>query len=266
MDRDPFEKYFKLYSWERNTRKELKTFGGRYSTYKTFPLDSAFPTRLAECGLYHIGINDEVKCIGCKFSFRGWKPEDVPFEVHFRDCPNCPFLLQNKFHIRLRKNFTSSEIRHIITTIFRPSGVSEGFAASGSSCFSQPDPSSGAANMTDTQAVVPEIAQSVEENGTAILDQATIPPAMQQTKKEDEPGGDALSPVNNRNPSNVPRHRSVRQKLAKNTKCNNCWKVDSTIVFMPCSHLISCQECAARLECCFLCGEVILEKIEIKRG
>ena len=43
----------------------------------------------------------------------------------------------------------------------------------------------------------------------------------------------------------------------KNVICQTCEHAKISILFLPCRHLVCCEECAARIKHCPVCGEFI---------
>lgn len=259
MDNDPFRLYYAL-SFGIGDRHLFSTFGGRYQTYRDFPIVSVYPTRLAQCGFYFTGRHDEVKCFNCNLTYSAWKEKDNPFKVHFQWSPNCSFLLENYYNIVIRHPFRKSEIRNTVL----PSRSFE-YTELESTSVQQLYCTGSTINMADDQPTGQTL-HNQEQHETEILYQRTPLSEMMAAKGTGEPRVEALRDGNDQPLSNTRIQRSKGRQLAKNTKCNRCWVSDSSIVFMPCCHLVSCQQCAGPLKYCFLCKKGIENKIEIKRG
>lgn len=54
-----------------------------------------------------------------------------------------------------------------------------------------------------------------------------------------------------------------KRRLEHLMMCKICLDVDASVVFLPCSHMVSCGVCAGRLQRCPLCRATIVEMLSI---
>lgn len=94
---NPRCKYFEILE-EQNRKKNLNW---RIGTFKECPptlfKSSAFKISLAKAGFFYqqnaAADDDTVTCAWCSVEMRNWNPYDIPFDVHCRTVPRCPFVV-----------------------------------------------------------------------------------------------------------------------------------------------------------------------------
>ncbi|WAR07713.1 BIR7A-like protein [Mya arenaria] len=69
----------------------------RYDTFHTWAFSHIVPSQsLVECGLFHTGVSDCVRCFSCGGGMRNWEHGDDPWIEHARWFPNCQYVKQCK--------------------------------------------------------------------------------------------------------------------------------------------------------------------------
>ena len=52
--------------------------------------------------------------------------------------------------------------------------------------------------------------------------------------------------------------KSENDRLRKEITCRKCTQTRVQTLFLPCRHLVACEECANSMDDCIMCGEKIL--------
>ena len=73
----------------------LRLISFRQQTFGDWPKkDVVDVNALARAGFFYTGNGDRVRCAFCRKCLVNWRPGDEPAEEHRRECPACPFVLQ----------------------------------------------------------------------------------------------------------------------------------------------------------------------------
>jgi len=66
----------------------------RLTTFDDWPLTGKpSKTEMAKAGFFHVGFGDYTMCVFCHVKLHNWKPNDKPFEEHYRHSNGCAYLL-----------------------------------------------------------------------------------------------------------------------------------------------------------------------------
>lgn len=73
---------------------QYKSLLKRLGTYLEWPVAlKQTPLVLSEAGFFYTGIGDRVKCFYCGGEFKGWKPNDDPWQVHTLYFNRCGYVV-----------------------------------------------------------------------------------------------------------------------------------------------------------------------------
>lgn len=223
---------------------DYNTFESRLCTFETWPKALAqTPGKLADAGFFYMGFGDAVECFSCGICFRDWEPQDDPWIEHAKASPRCNYVLMVKgedFIERCRSNTdlnnnenatnaVSKFINYVgqhfnIKILYNVKIILQQFST----------------GLEDTEEQTVNISTSIKSIGN-ISNPSTI---VNGTK-------DTSSSIGLFDLKDV-------EKLIKEAKaCKICLSEEAVIVFLPCSHLVACVNCASKLKHCPICRSVI---------
>lgn len=219
-----------------NNQASMSSFEERLQSFQGIqhPIDH---DRLAQAGLYSTGEADRVLCFSCGGGLKGWEPEEDPWEEHAKHYPGCRFLLTEKGQefinsIQLQNKAASSH--------------QNGFS------------------KDESEALQSSIAQKAIEMG---LDPCLVERTILERKRITGSGHSSVQALVEDCLSNTaaPQEDDPLKKLEKlqrEKQCKICMDRDICMVFIPCGHLVCCQQCSASLDKCPICCGVISQKIK----
>jgi len=221
-------------------------------------------------GFFYAGYADCVRCFYCGVGLKGWKPEDVPAELHARWRPTCQYL-------RLVKG---GEFVDQVAAA-QTSGASALPGSSGSLNVQAPDypvvRRAQVAGYTDEQIVAGiellrglDMEKDVEELLIEVLanrfrnhPQAQHPPnpgtlSQAPNQHPPDPGtGDSGSAAS----SQVTERQRVLQEendqMRSSRICRQCCTKPVGVIFLPCRHVVACTGCAPNVRRCTRCDAII---------
>ncbi|XP_053396720.1 putative inhibitor of apoptosis [Mercenaria mercenaria] len=257
-----------------NGNPRYDTEASRRDSYRSWPQTSpAITMQLAEAGFYYVGTNDSVRCFSCRLCLRDWTPNRDPWRVHALYSPQCQ-------HVKRCKG--DNFIRKICLTVTNGTSRQE----THSSDEMSHDLQSGAAQ------ILLQMGHSVTRIKDAILhfrrrrgNRKLSAKALIEYLHDTEPnlsGPNSYSPSllawasaarSNMNDASHPErapnrtvHESRTQRTTGTSKlqeeidqlkhqkvCKICLDKDVCIVFLPCGHLVACEDCAPALRMCAVC-------------
>lgn len=202
------------------------------------------PERLAQAGFYSTGSGDRVMCFYCGGGLKGWEPEEDPWEEHAKHYPGCHFLLREKGqefinNIQLQSNATSSH--------------QNGFSQDGNDVLQSSVAQRAIVEMGLEPSVVERtILERIRTYGspyssiTALVEDCLNPPdneASVAARRDEDP-------------------MKKLEKLQREKQCKICMDRDFCMVFIPCGHLVCCEQCSAAVDKCPICCSSISQKIK----
>lgn len=211
--------YQSLYN---DNRKDLDAFDTRKETYIFYPSSEVPTASLAAAGFYYTGENDISRCFCCKLEIGRLRRGEDPMEVHRRKSTNCPFVRRAQFR-------DSSDCDE--------------------DCIDGPDNnfSSGSSLKTD---------------GPHNFEPAVKRPDCTTSTREVERNKPLLvMQQKDQNPAKTIDKEALRrdnERLRSTITCRKCHVTRVQTLFLPCRHLVACEECAEKMDDCINCGQKIL--------
>uniref|UniRef100_H3DEC4 E3 ubiquitin-protein ligase XIAP n=1 Tax=Tetraodon nigroviridis TaxID=99883 RepID=H3DEC4_TETNG len=203
--------------------------------------------RLARAGFYSKGT-DAVLCFSCNGGLKGWRPEEDPWEEHARHYPGCRFLLTEKGQefvnsIQLRVSGRNTAVsqavqdiqvfKKIATVHFRVQVIRMDFQQQ------QWVHTHTKVHTDSSRQFFFKCETAAGQQNNRIFDIGVCP----SCPPEDDP-------------------KKLLQKLQCEKMCKICLAKDICIVFIPCGHLIACEECSESLVSCPVCCGGITQKVK----
>lgn len=252
-------------------------------------------TFLVEAGFYYTGQADHVRCFSCGISLKDWGFHDDPWTAHARYSPECSYLRDktgqgfiDRVQITCKKNYKPHHpfydnyfIRLQTYTNWKPefkrtpTELSEaGFFYTGYDdlviCFycdgglrqwdSDDDP------WIEHARWFPHCAFVCKMKGTRFI--ATIYSRFNERVHIDSrisvshmPSQPSSTDEQQRNTARGSSHSTRIQARLQVSLCKKCLLKKSTVTFLPCGHLITCDECANNIKFCLLCERRVIRCI-----
>ncbi|KAM6298810.1 baculoviral IAP repeat-containing protein 7 [Aegotheles albertisi] len=256
----------------------------RLSTFQNWPqYTDMHPEQLARAGFFYTGQGDVVRCFYCDGGVRNWSFGDDPWREHAKWYPGCDFLLRSR-----GREFVSSVQDSFSSTLLTPRDSwdqteQESFA------FQDPlrnwelqalpsldqldvvqnvlqmdfDPT-WVANLVENRYILTEAfylsellfdllwrywgeSSSAEESRDAEQRETETSSSREEMQSVEQKESDE---------SQMSTEEQLR-RLQEERMCKVCMDRDVSVVFVPCGHLVACEECALNLRSCPICRSVI---------
>ncbi|XP_063258285.1 baculoviral IAP repeat-containing protein 7 [Prinia subflava] len=263
---------------------EMVTEEMRLSTFENWPPNSNMhPEQLARAGFFYTGQGDVVRCFYCDGGVRSWSFGDDPWREHAKWYPECEFLLHSR-----GREFVSSIQTTFSTTMLAPRH-SWDQTEQGSSPSQDPLRNwKLLAHPSEDQSLIVQnvlqmgfdptwVANLVENRfvltGTFYLSESElISELLQPGWGASSSAGGSRGAVQREPGTSRQEVRSVQQKesdesqlsteeqlrrLREERTCKVCMDKEVSVVFVPCGHLVACEECALNLRLCPICRAAI---------
>ncbi|KAJ0050048.1 hypothetical protein NL108_011867 [Boleophthalmus pectinirostris] len=264
----------------RSEQARLQTFTQWPSTCPVSPPD------LAQAGFFYIMSNDHVQCFCCGGRIGGWEPGDTAWGEHERHYPNCFFILghdvgniplqsgsqertENRNHVFMGtfedrlKSFHG--IQHVIShERLAQAGLYSTGTGDDVMCFSckgglrgwQPEEDPWEEHAKHFPGCRFLLTEKGQEFINSIQLQGTAATSHQNGFSKNDEDNPTESTTEDEDPL------KKLEKLQKEKQCKICMDRDISIVFIPCGHLVACQQCAGVLNKCPICCGAITQKVK----
>ncbi|XP_068181619.1 E3 ubiquitin-protein ligase XIAP isoform X2 [Antennarius striatus] len=204
--------------------------------------------RLARAGFYSTGTGDKTLCFCCGGGLKGWQPDEDPWEEHAKHYPGCRFLLAEKgqeFINRIQLRGPQQDM----ATSSQENGFSSDRNEVSQSAMTQRAIEMGLHPSVVERTTLDKISRT--GSGYSSLE-ALVEDCLNNTPQSDV----TKTPEQDEDPLEKLR------KLQMEKQCKICMDRDICIVFIPCGHLVSCNECSVSLSKCPICCRAITQKIK----
>lgn len=200
--------------------------------------------RLAQAGFYSTGIADRVMCFYCGGGLKAWQPEEDPWEEHAKHYPGCRFLLTEK-----GQEFINSVQLQSRAASSHQNGLSE----DGSDVLQTSMAQKAIQMGLEPSLVERTILERIRATGSGYSSvQALVEDCLNNS-----PGNEASTAAKQ---DDDPLKKL--EKLQREKQCKICMDRDICMVFIPCGHLVCCQQCSAAVDKCPICCGAISQKIK----
>ncbi|XP_018358186.1 PREDICTED: baculoviral IAP repeat-containing protein 3-like [Trachymyrmex cornetzi] len=193
----------------------------RLASYDKWPKTRLQAEKLATAGFYYSGNSDETVCYYCNGQLKNWELNDDPWVKHAKWFHHCLYLVLTK---------GTEFINNVTGTTYMKKNLP--FVV---------DTMEEKFEKTDNG----NIASGTSQNSTNAEKRK---PNLPNIKASDVLDG----------ASNKEQFIQIRMnKILQNVKlCRICWSRNRQILFVPCYHFLTCEECATDLTKC-ICGKNI---------
>ena len=206
---------------------QLVSEAARLSTFQDWPPGlRQKKEEMAAAGLFYVGQSDQVKCFYCDGGLREWQVEDKPWVEHAGWFHNCGF-------IRLKKS--EEFIQECMVTV-------------------------------QSNLVILLSQQSTQLSIKCYLSKEQRRSQKESSQTEPTRGGERpewVSTLEPAGPEFEEKLRTENEAMKKQMQCKVCFNSEVGVVFLPCGHLVVCNNCAPSLQSCVICRRKITETIKI---
>lgn len=246
----PFTKSAPLEEWNKADlqieENRLVTFQGQW------PEDCPVPYKqVAKAGFWYKGPKDRVECAFCRGRLVNWVAGDDPVGEHARHFPACPFIQElNNEPMRVLKMRSARAMMRL--------GYHEAKVLMAiNTCKQQGN------NNPNAEAIQEAIFEIEEEEVTkkeqlkaAAAERLRSDGLHSGTDREDSNLDSSLSSPE------VHELKKKNEELKMSTICKVCLGKEVNCVFLPCRHLVCCNECASKVEYCPVCRLKIIGTVK----
>ncbi|EHB13596.1 Baculoviral IAP repeat-containing protein 2, partial [Heterocephalus glaber] len=216
--------------------------------------------QLASAGFYYVGQNDDVKCFYCDGGLRCWESGDDPWVEHAKWFPKCEFLIRMK-----RQEFVDkiqARYPHLLEQLLSTSDTpGEENIDPPIVHFGPGECSSEDAIMMNTPVVKAALEMGFNRSLVKQTVQSKILTTRENYKTVNEIGSALLNAKDERREEEKERQaeeiglslEEQLKRLREERTCKVCMDKEVSVVFIPCGHLVLCQECAPSLRKCPIC-------------
>ncbi|XP_052762880.1 baculoviral IAP repeat-containing protein 2-like isoform X2 [Mya arenaria] len=220
---------------------------------------------LSEAGFFFAGTEDCTRCFYCGIGLRHWSENDDPWTEHARFSLDCDHVVSEKGRefvnlVKLALELTNEKETGAVQT----ADISK---------LSTPNARQDSSDKID-KLMKTEAAQSVLENdyseelvkraivkvlrskgANAITGMNLMQEILAIEDEKDLIDGKSMDDVPSAMKQNMAAVLSrENQHLREKTLCSYCKRLEVSLVFLPCGHLVSCNTCGDRQKSCVTCG------------
>ncbi|XP_060588221.1 baculoviral IAP repeat-containing protein 7-A-like [Ruditapes philippinarum] len=213
---------------------------------------------LADAGFFYVGIQDCVRCYSCGIGLRGWSDDDDPWIEHVRFSPECQHVRQQKPELNTdhrqeesSSDLISSDMRSKSVQILKHMGYTEDRIRDAFNDLRR----SGRNEIT-----LNDLLDNIKNTEPNIYNRDSPSYRMLCTRMNaannsgDQNESQIASGQQNERPTDTD---TLRHRLT----CKVCLDKEICIVFLPCGHLVACEDCARNLQTCAVCRADIRESV-----
>ena len=203
------------------------------------PATAPSPTILADAGFYYTGDGDRVKCFHCGLVLHSWLASGMPYHAHARYMHGpCPYMIVEKG----------------LEWIINIAGVSREELQRQAHLYADNDRAPVEEENMSSELMLADNNDDVDLNERLDVQSPTTTVTLTGRKVE---------PVYECEGASFESLRAEFEKLLSTQRCKVCLTNKCTIVYLPCTHLATCSECATRLVDCPICRKRATHVIEV---
>ncbi|XP_072414269.1 baculoviral IAP repeat-containing protein 7-like isoform X2 [Chiloscyllium punctatum] len=255
---------------------EMDAEEARLRTFQNWPAGFPIqPQQLAHAGFFYTGHRDNVKCFHCDGELRNWELGDDPWMEHAKWFPRCEYLLQVKGrdYVNRIQELHSNIIESAVGSQPQTASVQDLTGHAAQSPLMQSAVVQHVLQMGFDRSLIESLVRSkylmcgsqyssvsdllsdllgAEEGGRERRQQNT---GSDQRQWE---AGPALSEQRGATTQRMDLSAEEQLRQLKNERtCKVCLDKEVSIVFIPCGHLVVCNDCAPNLRTCPICRAII---------
>ena len=190
------------------------------------------PIELAKAGFYYIGPKDRVRCAWCKNSLRNWEPGDTAFGEHFRHYGDrCSFVQSREKTCQIVRDigYNSEIVQRAFNRLAANSSLE--------------------LNVTNLLETLFNLEFDRRAENTVAENTVVENTVVENTVVENTVAG------NSHKSSLISKEN---RQLKERNLCKICLDNEICILFIPCRHVATCEECADAIKQCPICRALIV--------
>ncbi|KAH9525598.1 hypothetical protein Btru_001789 [Bulinus truncatus] len=247
---------------QKPARLDMVSFTARLKTFDQWPSTHEIKIEdLASAGFYFAGYNDCARCFACGVGLKFWEPEDDPRVEHAKHFPTCFFIRQAMGQdfidtvqrlANTNKNITMNMVMEEMSPVGRMFLLEK-------KIVNRNDPAVKAVvDLGFDSDTVIKLATTLkkESNGTLTSDML-IERLLGETTVENLRMNLLTSPDLLHSKDNILDVVNENTELRQISMCKVCLDEQVAIVFLPCSHFVTCLDCSYALSKCPVCRKHI---------
>ncbi|KAH9525610.1 hypothetical protein Btru_001812 [Bulinus truncatus] len=247
---------------------DLATKEARLRTFDRYPANHPIDTEdLAEAGFYYAGFEDCSRCFFCGGGLKNWDSSDDVIVEHARWFPKCSYIRQMKGQEfvdavqRLHLDYEQITYKMVLESMgslgpaFNVDIITDKCCDSAVKALVELG--------CDTKTILQAAEDLHRENGSCftsdvILDriQENCNEACQKNQRLDSTNFQSIESVQD----DITSIKRTNQELRNLATCKICMDRSIAVVFLPCSHFVSCLDCSMAFRRCPLCRDQHWEK------
>jgi baculoviral IAP repeat-containing protein 7/8 len=245
----------------------LKSEQGRLDTFDSWTNSAITPQDLAATGFFHTGESDIVQCVFCWIQSHRWVPGDNAAQEHRRQFPLCPFLIGLPVgNIPIPVGSLPKKRKLSIKTQGNPMNPNHVSLCSRLNSFTKFSGKTTNRKVTKKHQQYAEIGFYKAESNLVfcfycgmLADPMGIGKSLEEIQSEHSKRDCAFHHFSS--------ERAVATSSSSSTSldqlCKICMDKKLEIVFLPCSHFVSCSQCCTSMRECGVCREPIDELLKL---
>ena len=236
------------------TADRMKSYEQRLMSFRDWPATAPVTAEsLAMAGFYYSGRGDGVRCFSCGGALKGWQWGDTAMEEHAKYFPSCDFVKQHGPVVPQSHDEPWTQPRAEPPN--RPDDTTP---------FNESEFIQQATSMGFSRDVAYRVLR--QQNTSNLTFTTYLDALLQAPNEEDKASLPSVSHTTSTGlqPTAPPQTHDVRQELqqlAESRLCKVCMEHEATILFLPCAHILCCEQCSRPLVDCPVCRTRIQQKI-----
>uniref|UniRef100_A0A3B3Z7F7 E3 ubiquitin-protein ligase XIAP n=1 Tax=Periophthalmus magnuspinnatus TaxID=409849 RepID=A0A3B3Z7F7_9GOBI len=229
----------------------MRSEEARLQTFAQWPSSCPMrPSDLARAGFFSLRKDDHVQCFCCAGMIGAWEPEDDAWGEHEKHYPNCLFILGHDVgNIPLQGGSqeedggrravymgTFEQRLQSFQGISHPISPDERHLMADQVCVT---------NYHKTHFLIYNLFLKLYKLAKCLITLYTAWSKSHHQKKF--PHEDPLKKL---------------EQLQREKLCKICMDRDISVVFVPCGHLVACQQCSREVTKCPICCSAITQKVK----
>ncbi|XP_076444922.1 uncharacterized protein LOC143282920 [Babylonia areolata] len=202
---------------EKPKRQDMASLQKRIASFegKWKPSFAKTPQVLADCGMYYAGYADCARCFFCGGGLKNWEAPDEPWIEHARWFPKCAYL-----HLCKGAQFVEIVQRK---------------------------------NRKNETIIMKDVEEEIMKK-TGITDASAVSlPVTKGPRASETRKSQSLGSRNSKHAPGLQELEEEHEELTTQMVCKICMDERSSVVFLPCGHMVACTDCAVVLKNCPLC-------------
>ncbi|XP_055869475.1 baculoviral IAP repeat-containing protein 3-like isoform X1 [Biomphalaria glabrata] len=249
--------------YERPKKPEFAILAKREESFEGWPSDCPVSKeKVAKAGIYYEGYGDSGKCFFCGGGLRKWEQDDDPFIEHARWYPKCGYIRQymgQKFVDVVQKIKLENSNRVTREQVLEKMHKDDIAITNESPIENDPAVKSVLDEFRESQIFskdeIIKVSKTLRKEGVTLsADEIFAKLSNKSTHVKPTPmtGATAVGATNIKE-DDIVHLREENTTLRNNLICKICMDKEVRIVFLPCGHLVSCQECSVAFVDCPIC-------------